>query len=194
MNFTDLLSWISGKKPETKVSPMAETREKRRFYRINLSEGEVFIGESGPFQLVNVSYGGVRVKVAGHELSKTAQIGQKFDSRIKLGRIQFSCSVKVCNLGKDEVGCAFENLAPAHSRMVSEYLRPRILGSSLQEINASSLQNREPNLRLRWFQGDEGAQIFLWQTLEGDVVKEEFYFFDYIITWDHSQKVLQTGA
>ncbi len=209
MGFQDLLNWITGKRPpETPPSAVSAPRERRRFQRIDLPDGLVTIGQRGPFPVTNLSYGGLRFDLAlapdaGHPGSPDTAgkgggaepfpVGQIFDARVNLHHVQLAVSLKVCNIQGTLIGCSFERLSATQSRILSDILKPRIIGASLQEIDAAAIQNRDPGLRLRWFQGDDGAQIYLWQTLEGQTVKEEYYFLDYVITWDNRQQVLQTG-
>jgi len=193
MGFQNLLNWISGRSPVGQTRTTASQSERRRFQRIDLAEGKLTIGSEGSFPINNISYGGVRIDLRHPELLGNFPSGRVFEGRIDLLSIHFATRFKVCNVVENFVGCSFDNLSSAHSRIVSEFMKPRIIGASLQEINASTLQNRDPGLRLRWFQGDEGAQIFLWQTLNGGTVKEEYYFLDYLITWDNVKHLLQTG-
>ncbi len=194
MGFQDLLNWITGRRPPVEPTPApGAARERRRFQRIDLSDGVLTVDEAGPFPVTNLSYGGLRFDLKGTDQPPAFPAGRVFAARVTLFQSQMTVSLKVCNVLGTLVGCSFENLSPVHSRLIGDFLKPRIIGASLQEINASALQNREPGLRLRWFQGDDGAQVFLWQTLEGEAVKQEYYFLDYVITWDNRQRVLQTG-
>ncbi|RCK78959.1 MAG: hypothetical protein OZSIB_0510 [Candidatus Ozemobacter sibiricus] len=209
MGFQDLLHWIVGKRPaETAGAPVAGVRERRRFQRIEVNDGLVTLGDRGPFPISNLSYGGLRFDAGASEdgeasraapptegkaASEAFAIGQVYEARVNLHHVQLAATLKVCNVQGALVGCAFEKLSATQSRILSDILKPRIIGASLQEIDAAAIQNRDPNLRLRWFQGEDGAQIFLWQTLEGQTVKEEYYFLDYVITWDNRMQVLQTG-
>lgn len=192
MGFRDLLNWISGR--TAPVAPVAVSQpERRRFQRIDLGEGGLTIGQEGTFPIANISYGGVRIDLKRPEAGVYFPVGRLFLGQVALQNLQFTTQFKVCNVIGTLVGLAFESLSTAHSRIVSEFMRPRILGASLQEINSATLQNRDPGLQLRWFQGEEGTQIFLWQTLDGGTVKEEYYFLDYVITWDNQKHLLQTG-
>jgi hypothetical protein len=77
--------------------------------------------------------------------------------------------------------------------MLKDFIKPRILGCSLREIENAKLKNDNPNLKMRWFQGKDGTQFFIWQTLEGQNVMQEFYFLDYFISWKQEEKELKTG-
>jgi hypothetical protein len=193
MNFTDLLNWISGRTSENTVAKAESARERRRFYRIDFADGKMAIPGVGECEIVNASYGGVRVKIGTIPVEKFRN-GECLQASITLGRAKFTTNVKICNCFNGELGCSFEELTSAHARILSDFLKPRILGTSLQEINASALQNHDPTMTLRWFQGEDGAQIFLWQTLDGGLIKEEFYFCNYLISFDQKQKTMQIGA
>ena len=41
--------------------------------------------------------------------------------------------------------------------------------------------------------GDDNVQVYLWQTLDGEIVKEEFYFLDYVVSWDREADTLTTA-
>ncbi|MFZ2960227.1 MAG: hypothetical protein WA705_25375 [Candidatus Ozemobacteraceae bacterium] len=194
MNFRDLIDWISGRASEKKSAQAPSAQERRRHLRLDLSGGEVMIGKQGPYPLANLSYGGLRF--CCNRLADFPGIlsGALFEATICLGQVQLSTKLKACNLTPQEIGCAFELLSPAHARLLGDFLKPRILGSSLKEITGGTMRNESPDLRLRWFQGEEDTQIYLWETLEGNIVKEEFYFFDYLIRFDASRSSLQTGS
>lgn len=194
MNFGDLLDWICGKKPEQELQEVKAERERRQFFRIDLSDGEVFLDERGPFSIVNLSYGGMRINLSDDEFLKNVKPGDEFSGKIRFENVHFSADIIVRSIMKNDLGCAFQNLPTTFSRILGDFLKPRILGASLQEINSSSLKNHDENLRLRWFQGEDGTQIFLWQALDGEVVKEEFYFLDYIISMDLKKDNFQVGS
>jgi len=193
MNFTDLLNWISGTRKPIVPAPTAASGEKRRYQRIGVSESTAYLGKEGPFIISNLSYGGIRINLQGHPLLKTLKKDEEIQADLKILNIQFTVTLKICNILGTDLGCSFPGLTSAHSRILSDFLKPRILGASLQEITATGMQNRDPGLRLRCFQGDEDTRIFLWQTMDGQIVKEEYYFFDYVITWDQEKHLLQTG-
>ncbi|MBI3039882.1 hypothetical protein HYY75_12685 [bacterium] len=192
MNFRELVDWISGRQ-EKEPPPPTQDLERRRYLRVDLTDGEASFQDFGAFPLTNLSFGGLRISTKGKSLPPNLKKGSLIASKVRFGSVEFTTTLLVCSVTGSTVGFSFHKLASSHSKQISDFLRPRILGVSLREISATSLKSDDPNLKLRWFQGEEGTQVFLWQTLEGDVVKEEFYFFKYMITWNNNGNKLQTG-
>lgn len=195
MDFTNLLNWITGRTSEESVSePVLTQSERRRFQRIGLEDGLVWLGGHGPFTILNLSYGGIKFELVNTPPGMPEPTaGQVLEASIQLRNARFTVDLTICNRFGNVFGCSFTGLKPAVSRLISDFLKPRIIGASLSEIDSSRLQHEDPRIRMRWFQGDEGTQIFLWQTLDGEIVKEEYYFLDYIITWDQQTQLFQTG-
>jgi|GEM_PF-959160 len=195
MVFKNLLNWITGRSPEESApEPTQPQRERRRFQRIGLEDGLVWLGEQGPFPVLNLSYGGLKFEIPSeHPGNGAVSVGQVFEASVQLENVRFATTLKICNRFDTVFGCSFVGLKPAASRLISEFLKPRIIGASMTEIDGSRLQHHDPSLRMRWFQGEEGTQIFLWQALDGEIVREEYYFLDYIITWNQETQVFQTG-
>lgn len=195
MDFRQLLNWITGREAGEQAPEQAPAQsERRRFQRIGLSDGLVWLNEAGPFTVLNLSYGGIKFEIPAETADTPLPgAGEAVEARIQLGNTRFATRLTICNRVGTVFGCSFSGLTPAAARLVSDFLKPRILGASIAEIDGSRLQNQEGNLRMRWFQGDEGTQIFLWQSLEGEIVKQEYYFLDYIITWNQHTQAFQTG-
>lgn len=193
MDFKGFLNWISGGSKPPEVPKQESRAERRRYARVGLEDCDISLQGKGPFPVDNISFGGIRVKLPDPLFLGELQPGAKLSGKIRLQAIHTQITLTVCNKFPDGVGCSFTDLTPSQSRMFSDFIKPRILGISIQEVASSALQNREPNMKMRWFQGDEGTQIFLWQSLQGEVVTEEYYFLNYVISWDKDQKTLKTG-
>ncbi len=187
-----LVKWLSG--TSAKKEEVATTAAERRlFQRLQLEDCEVSFFGGGPFPVSNLSYGGFRVDFAGWPGLAAVEKGVVYDCQLRMQGVQLTCRVVVKNLFDTLVGCAFADMTPAQSAVVSDFIKPRIIGCSLREINAAKLKNDSPELKMRWFQGENGAQVFLWQTVDGEIVKQEFYFFDFCMTWDKAGEGLRTG-
>ncbi|MBF0501640.1 MAG: PilZ domain-containing protein [Candidatus Riflebacteria bacterium] len=193
MSFRDLIQWISGRKDEEISEPAIAPQDRRRHRRLDLSDGKLIVGSHGSFPLGNLSYGGLRFACNKTEVWPDIAVGNTFEGSLQFGQVKFSTMLRVCNVTPKDIGCSFESLSPAHARLLSEFLKPRALGHSLREITGGTMRNDTPDLRLRWFQGEDDTQIYLWETLDGQTVKEEFYFFDYMIRFDAARASLQTG-
>ncbi len=192
LNLKKLVAWLSGT-GEEKSQVQTAGEERRRFQRLHLENCRYFIGSEGPFAVSNLSYGGFRVDLSGWSEIDTLQRGQVINGALHLQQIQLECRIEIKNIFGNLAGCAFVDLSHSQSRVVSEFLKPRILGLSLREIDSARLKNDDPELKMRWFQGEDGVQVFLWQTLEGDTVRQEFYFLDYFMAWQDTAGGLQTG-
>ena len=194
MNFRDLLSWFSGKTEEKTAPPEPTTGEERRqYFRLNLTDAWLTFGNAGPLKVVNISYGGLRFLLTPETLSLKPKLGDLLEVTVDLGQMRFQTKITIRYLEDLEVGCAFAALNPAHAQVVGDYLRPRLLGNSLHEISSKSVFTDDTRLRLRWFQGEEETQVFLWETMEGEVVKQEFYFLHYMLKLETATNVLQTA-
>ncbi|HEY9072256.1 MAG TPA: PilZ domain-containing protein [Candidatus Ozemobacteraceae bacterium] len=195
MDFRQLLNWITGRAAGEQAPEQAPAQsERRRFQRIGLSDGLVWLNAAGPFSVLNLSYGGIKFEIPGEAADRPLPgVGETIEARIQLGNVRFSTRLTICNRFGTVFGCSFSGLTPAAARLMSDFLKPRILGASITEIDSSRLQHKDGDLRMRWFQGEEGTQIFLWQSLEGEIVKQEYYFLDYIITWNQRTQTFQTG-
>jgi len=187
-----LVKWLSGTSAK-KEEASAVASERRRFQRLQLENCEVTFFGGGPFPVSNLSYGGFRVDMAGWVGLSGIEKDTLYDCQLRMQGVQLACRVVVKNIFSSLVGCAFADMTPTQSAVVGDFIKPRIIGCSLREINAAKLKNDSPELKMRWFQGENGAQIFLWQTVEGESVKQEFYFFDYFMTWDQDGEGLRTG-
>lgn len=192
LDIARLLQWLSSTANE-KAEPQSFQADRRRFQRLNLQKCRVFIDEAGPFSLLNLSYGGLRLNLDGYDKLSRLKTGQKLNCDIFLENILLNNQLVVRNIEGSLIGCSFSNLSITESRILKDFLKPRMLGFSLREIDAAKLKNNSPELKMRWFQGDDSTQIFLWQTLDGESVMQEFYFLDYFIGWKKSEEGIKTG-
>lgn len=192
LDLKKLVNWLSGTSAK-KEEVSAVAAERRRFQRLQLEDCEATFFGGGPFPVSNLSYGGFQVDLASWAALPGIEKNTVYDCQLKMQGVQLACRIVVKNLLNTLAGCAFSDMTPAQSGVVADFIRPRIVGCSLREINAAKLKNDSPELKMRWFQGENGAQVFLWQTVEGESVKQEFYFFDYFMTWDKAGEGLRTG-
>lgn len=192
LDFAKLISWLSG----TGSSPVPEpanAADRRRFQRLNLDNSRVFIENSGPFAILNLSYGGIRLDLKGYEKLAGIETGQRLLCDIFLENVLISNRVVVRNIAGSLIGCAFSDLSVTESRILKDFIKPRMIGHSLREIESAKIRNDTPELRLRWFQGENNTQVFLWQSLDGENVMQEFYFLDYFISWEKDEPGIKTG-
>lgn len=192
LNLKRLVDWLSGTGQEV-VKPQADAEERRRFQRLQFGDCLINIGDAGPFSVTNLSYGGFRVDLSSWNGLSGLKTGSTIDCCLKMQNVQMVCQIIVRNLFKTFAGCAFAGLTPTQSRIVSEFIKPRVIGLSLREIDTAKLKNDNPELQMRWFQGDDGAQVFLWQTVDGENIMQEFYFLDYFMRWEKATDGLLTG-
>ncbi len=190
IDFYRLINWLSGTIEKEAATPAA-TADRRRFQRLNLKECRLFINQSGPFPILNLSYGGMRADLSQYE--EPLQTGQEIDCDIFLENILINNRLTIRNIENNLVGCSFSRMSVTESRILKDFLKPRILGFSLREIESARLRNDTPELKMRWFQGEDNTQIFLWQTVSGENVMQEFYFLDYYISWQQDSAGIKTG-
>jgi hypothetical protein len=192
LDIARLIDWLSGTGIQEKSSSSSHS-ERRQFERLPLQDCSIYLGPDGPFPLLNLSFGGMRVDLGRYEKLAELKIGQELNCDIFLENILINNRIMIRNLENGLAGCAFAKFSATEARIVNAFLKPRILGFSLREIDNARLRNEDENLRMRWFQGKDGTQIFLWQTMSGENVKQEFYFLDYFIGWQNNQEDLKTG-
>lgn len=194
IDFCSLLDWISSRiRPSDPVELSFEC-EKRQFQRLATVGGHAHCGDYGPFQITNISFGGARIQVTDQAFLAALQPGTDISIRLIFPGLRLETKMQVCSISQaGELGCSFTCLTEPQERMLSDFLKPGVIGSSFHEVSAPAATSPDQNVRLRHFQGQDGAQIFLWQTLEGDVVKQEYYFLDYVITMQKSRQTLRTG-
>ncbi|MBF0546650.1 MAG: PilZ domain-containing protein [Candidatus Riflebacteria bacterium] len=198
MNFRDLLKWISGSGKEISEGSVstAGTTNRRRHLRLELPDATISIGGKGPFQIQNLSFGGVRfsrkVKLKEGEQVFSCNLEDKIHVVVTLASIRFPANIIVKNLSSDSIGCSFVDLTTGNSRILGDFLKPRILAKSVHEISVGSMKEKDSELQMRWFQGDENTQIFIWEGKNGEPAKVEFYFMNYLIKMDQ-EKRFQTG-
>ena len=188
MNFSQTLNWILGRsKPESPAEPTLPQTERRVSPRLNYSEGVVEILGVGEFPLFDLAQTGISLNTKDHPILANPQSGMVLPSRIRLGGVFFETDLRVCSLRQGGIGCTFGNMPAGHYHVLNDFLKPRMLGASLREIRKIE-DNR------RWFQGNEGTQIFFWTNPEGGLDKAEFYFMDYVICFDGKNRSLRTGV
>ncbi|HNV69104.1 MAG TPA: PilZ domain-containing protein, partial [Candidatus Ozemobacteraceae bacterium] len=193
MNFRSLIDWIAGRKAPEAATQAATGSERRRYSRLTLTDGEARVVGHEPIPVVNLSFGGVRLALPDSEKSEDWTVGKTLQATIILGSIQFDTGMQVCNVWGREIGCSFQGSSLGVARLISDYLKPRLLGASLREIKSAQPRAVGKDLRLRWFQGDNGTEVYLWERLDGGLVKEELFFLDYCVSWEESGDGLRTA-
>ncbi|MBI4577996.1 MAG: hypothetical protein HY722_17175 [Planctomycetes bacterium] len=186
--FRRLLDWIAGKE-ETQV-PAAKTRgERRLFRRVGIEGATVLLEGQGPYAVTDLSYGGLRASTGESSLPPEAVV----EGVLQVGLTRFRVPLTVRNHGEGRTGFGFDHRAPGTTRAISDYLRPAIVGASLREVTAVPFLPPTPQTRVRWFQGDEGTQVFVLEDLAGRVLQSELHFLDYLVLWEEGPRRLRVG-
>ncbi len=193
MNFRHLLDWIAGRLSEPNVMPGEPPRERRQFPRIGIKDCDAAMDGKGPFPITNISYGGIRTEIDDPVHVDCLKVGARITGDLRLQSLHLRLQLTVCNKVQNQVGCAFFGLTPNQAQVLTEFLKPQVLGASILEVSSPLMQSRDPNRKLRMFQGSDGTRILLWQSPDGAVLGEEFYFLDYVLSWNSDQKILRTG-
>lgn len=192
LDIARLVDWLSGTGKKTEPS-LPSHSERRQFERLPLQDCCIYLNSAGPFPLLNLSFGGMCVDLKTFEKLAELSVGQQINCDIFLENILINNRIMIRNLENGMAGCAFSKLSATEARVLNDFLKPRILGFSLREIDYARLKNEDKDLRMRWFQGKDNTQIFLWQTMSGENVKQEFYFLDYFIGWKKNGQEIKTG-
>lgn len=192
-DFSKLVSWISNTGNVAKKESGKVLENRRRFKRLISDKCKVNIGTNGPFEVINLSFGGMRVDLGDSQLRYNLKVNQQLPCHLFLDTVNIEINIRVRNIETQYLGCSFSELSPAHSRAISEFIKPVLLGRSMREIDAKILKSGDSELKMRWFQGDDNIQIFMWQTQDGENVKQEYYFLDYMMTWDKEGSIVKTG-
>lgn len=193
MNFRSLIDWIAGRTAPAASDHVSSGSERRRFSRLSLSDGEARIAGLPAMPIVNLSFGGLRLKLPEGTPPEDWPLGKTTPASLVLGSIQFETDLRVCNTWGREIGCSFVGASAGLTRLLSEFLKPRLLGASLREIKSAQPRSIGPDLQLRWFQGDDGTEVYLWEKLDGGLVKEELFFLDYCVSWEKEGDGLRTA-
>lgn len=193
LDFSKLIRWLSRtEKPATDTEIAA--KERRQFQRIDLGDCHAFINEEGPFSIENLSFSGLRLNLKNWSGIDSLQKSDLLSCRLQLSEVQIIIELQTKNIFLPFVGFSFHQTNTAEAAIISDFLKPRIIGFSMREIDGAKLRSEHPDLKMRWFQGDDGTQIFLWQTKDGENKIQEFYFLDYVVSWNINETGIKTGA
>lgn len=193
LDFSKLIKWLS-RTEKREADTAVATREKRRFQRIDLGGCHAFIGEEGPFSVENLSFGGLRLNLKNWSDIGSIQKSDLLSCRLQLCEVQIIVELQIKNIFSPFVGFSFHQIQATEAAIISDFLKPRIIGFSMREIDGAKLRSEHPDLKMRWFQGDDGTQIFLWQTKDGENRIQEFYFLDYVVSWNKNEAGIKTGT
>ncbi|PKL48910.1 MAG: hypothetical protein CVV42_07915 [Candidatus Riflebacteria bacterium HGW-Riflebacteria-2] len=193
MNFNQMMNWILGRSQPAQAlltAPAAARSvahaERRISHRLSYSEGMVQIDGLGELPVKDLSQGGLSLNAKDLPEPASFQPEKVLSVRLLLGSVFFETDLRVSSVRGDEIGCAFVSMPFGHSRVLHDFLKPRLLAAGLREI-------RSTEANLRWFQSDEKTQILYWMRPEGGLEKADFYFMDYLISFDGKANSLRTG-
>lgn len=140
--------------------PAAESRssaERRRVPRLNLSTEQFRHRANGKvFPVSDLSHTGMALRIIDANDLVLFPVGARFSGALNLKRVKHEVSARVCHVGKDLIGCEFENLSREASGALNEMLDPEALGRELRPIPAS-----EPGMQ--WFRGVSGTHLMVWR-------------------------------
>ncbi len=197
MNFNALLTWIIGRPPPETPKPASTVEttavERRRSSRLPLSEGDAVIDNGAMFPVSDVSFRGIRLEIPDGRKPDGWQVGTTFSATLKLGTVRVVSQLKICNVWPSAIGCLFTGIAPQQSLRLADFLKPRLLGSSLREIRTSRLLENTGTEKMRWFQGDQDTNLYVCESNSGQLTKQELRFLDYCIIWECSTDTVRTA-
>lgn len=83
-----------------------------------------------------------------------------------------------------------EFLEESGARQLNRLIEPILLGDSIREINSERLDKGTEETPVRWFQGKNDTNIFLWSLEDKETADQiQFVFMDYVIEWKQGKKI-----
>jgi hypothetical protein len=112
-------------------------------------------------------------------------VGQSLEGVLNLRRLKYQVKARVKNLGKDRIGCEFENLSSDTTQALSLFLSPALLASELKPVPS-------PQKNTMWYHGHTGTDVLLVQDASGSFKKFILYVLGCCIQWEQ-EGGLSTG-
>jgi hypothetical protein len=130
----------------------------------------------------NISQKGVRVDLVSPEDNVKFKKDLTVVSSLRVDDFDIPMTVRVARLvGDCGVGIEFVPPYPRELSRLHQYLEPRYLGASVREISAANLKS-EKSHRLRWFQGENQTNLFVWERPEtGEIARWQLSIFGHLI-------------
>lgn len=160
--------------------------ERRRLFRLSLCEQQFRLNPHGKvFSVPDLSSQGLSLRVLDAQDLFLFPVGGRIDGTLNLDGQKLPVSGVIKHVGKDRVGCQFENIGPEVSRTLERALDPARLGAQLKPIPASESGQL-------WFHGPSGTDLLFWQSNEGGLRRFALYALGLFTQWDENEG-LSTG-
>lgn len=169
-------------------------KDRRGISRIDIPARDITISCSDipqNIQLLNISSQGVALLF--EEIPADLTINSEIDVVFSAHHIgSIPARLKITRVTPPIIGAAFADTDNYdHERTINRLIEPVLLGQSLREINAEHMNKKSDAVSsLRWFQGKNQSNIFIWTAPDtGQVERLQFVFMDYVLEWSENRQL-----
>lgn len=145
-----------------------ESTERRVVPRLCLTREQFRVSRTGKlYSVTDLSIHGVGLWIPDSEDLIGFIVGSRVEGELTFGSIRTPVTLVVKNMGRDRVGCEFQDLEAAVSKRLEQFLAPESRGSELKPIPS-------PQRSVLWYHGPCGTDFFIQRTM--DKTYEELLF------------------
>jgi hypothetical protein len=177
----------SPSKTDSKVSDAtAGGPERRRLPRILLATEQFRLSINGKlFSVADLAPQGMALRLLDQTDFSLFPVGNHIEGILNLRREKYPVKAKVIHLGRDLVGCRFENLDETVKYALKKELDPGLLG---QDMKPFPIAEKGAS----WYRGTSGTDLMMWRDDHGSCRKFVLLVLGNYIQWEHSEN-LRTG-
>ncbi len=156
----------------------ADRPEKRRLPRLALASEQFRLSSNGKvYPVADISTGGLALTLIEAQDLAQFPVGSLLEGHLNLQREKHEVLARVRNVGRDRVGCEFENVSEGLREALARYLDPIELGKLLRPM---------PGLDsgMLWYQGPSNTHLMLWRGTDGQYRRLAVQVLGNSIHWD----------
>lgn len=162
----------------------SESIEMRRRPRVSLAAEQFRLSSNGKvFSIADLSTEGMALRVLQHEDLMIFPVAMKIEGVLNLKGIRNPIHARVKYVGKERVGCQFEDLLPEVKKEIEVFLDPQILGRELKPLPSHETGSL-------WYHGPSGTDLLFWRGIDGKFLRFVFYFHGSSVCWDEDSGVV----
>jgi hypothetical protein len=164
--------------------------ERRNLPRLCLTAEQFRLSTSRKlYSIYDLTERGMGIWLTDSEDRQQFVVGWVLDGHLNLKGKKFAVQAKIRNLRSDRIGCEFQELSPAASQAITQFLDPKMLGSEMKLFPASDRD-------ALWYHGPSGTDLLLKRVLTRESHSEEdqfhqltLYVLGSFIHWDKEEGV-----
>lgn len=158
--------------------------EMRRRPRVSLAAEQFRLSSNGKvFSIADLSAEGMALRVLHHEDLINFPVAMKIEGVLNLKGIKNHIDARVKYVGKERVGCQFEDLSPEAKKVIEVFLDPQVLGRELKPLPSYETGSL-------WYHGPSGTDLLFWRGIDGKFLRFVFYFHGSSVCWDEDSGVV----